>query len=99
VAGLGVNKGAVAISLRAWDTSLCFVNCHLAAHQDKVKARNAMFKSLLQGLQLSDRGMDLLTNFHHVFWMGDLNYRIDLTSDSVPTQSEFNHVVAWSDSH
>jgi len=30
------NKGAVMISFNYLHTSLCFVNCHLAAHQDKV---------------------------------------------------------------
>ena len=35
VAGVATNKGGVAIGIRIWDTELCFVNSHLAAHQDR----------------------------------------------------------------
>ena len=93
MAGVGQNKGGVAISLRVWDTHLCFVNAHLAAHQDKVTARNSMYRSLLRGLRLADGGMDLVTGFHHVFWIGDLNYRIDYTQNPTPNETEFRHVV------
>jgi hypothetical protein len=41
-------------SFQFWDTSLCFVNCHLAAHVGQTKARNedyrgisAIYKSVL----------------------------------------------------
>jgi hypothetical protein len=44
VAGVGVNKGAVGIACKVWGNHLCFVNSHLAAHQDKVSERNRMYK-------------------------------------------------------
>ena len=44
VAGVGSNKGAVAISCQVWGNELCFVNAHLAAHQSKVKERNKMYR-------------------------------------------------------
>ncbi|KAJ3092533.1 hypothetical protein HK102_006086 [Quaeritorhiza haematococci] len=34
------NKGAIATRFIVDDTSLCFVNCHLAAHQKEISARN-----------------------------------------------------------
>lgn len=44
VAGVGSNKGAVAISCQVWGTEICFVNAHLAAHQSRVAERNKMFR-------------------------------------------------------
>lgn len=94
VAGVGQNKGGIAISFRVWDTHLCFVSAHLAAHQDKIKARNSMYESLLRGIRIDDHNMDLLTGFHHVFWMGDLNYRVDMGEDSEsPSDGVFRKTV------
>lgn len=31
-------------SLQVWETEICFLNSHLAAHQDKVKARNNNYR-------------------------------------------------------
>ena len=40
VFGMVGNKGACAVRLEVFDTSLCFVVAHLAAHQEAVEARN-----------------------------------------------------------
>jgi len=43
--------------------------------------------------------MDIFTQFHHVIWMGDLNYRIDFDNSSkgrtqrTPTQNMFTTMV------
>ena len=34
---------------------------------------------ILRGLSLGQNdGFDITLGFHHVFWMGDLNYRLEL---------------------
>ena len=34
---------------------------------------------ILRGLSLGqNEGFDITLAFHHVFWMGDLNYRLEL---------------------
>ena len=43
--------------------------------------------------------MDLLTGYHHVFWVGDLNYRLDWGSQATnptesPSQADFDEIVA-----
>lgn len=42
--------------------------------------------------------MDLLTGFHHVFWLGDLNYRLDWGAQATnptesPTREDFDSLV------
>lgn len=75
------NKGGVGISFSLGPLSLCFVNCHLAARSStaRVLRRNQNFLDILNGLNLGQKGVFGITHqFHHVFWFGDLNYRIDL---------------------
>jgi len=87
VAGVGTNKGAVAVSLLVCNTSVCFVNAHLAAHQEKVKERNAQFCEIQRECKLGRKTvtskMDLSNRFEHIVWVGDLNYRIDMERDEV----------------
>jgi len=80
------NKGAVVICFNLFETSFCFVNSHLAAHQENIKDRNEDVQEVIDNIKLtdgSDKIKDISTQFEHVFWCGDLNYRIDLSRDEV----------------
>ncbi|KAK0562543.1 hypothetical protein OC844_002649 [Tilletia horrida] len=88
LAGRVGNKGAVGISMKLGGARLLFVNAHLAAHEGKVATRLqnvARIKAELDCdtfLPSSDpRNMseDVTARFDHVFWFGDLNFRIDIT--------------------
>ncbi|RKP09518.1 Endonuclease/exonuclease/phosphatase [Thamnocephalis sphaerospora] len=95
MAGILGNKGAVGISVLLGDTSLLFVNAHLAAHQDRVKLRNHDYARIERELQLhayelagdnaSGRTADTRASmrasdrFDVTFWLGDLNYRAEAT--------------------
>ncbi len=57
VAGVATNKGGVAIGLRIFDTELVFVNAHMAAHQDKVKSRNANYRDIVRGIHMDPHNM------------------------------------------
>ncbi len=48
LAGLHGNKGGIATRLVIDDSSLCFIDCHLAAHQKEIQARNADCVSILK---------------------------------------------------
>jgi hypothetical protein len=78
------NKGGVGICMRICGTSIVFVSSHFAASQTKVKERNADFKRINEELPLDcdvptthEPGTALSDRFDMVFWLGDLNYRID----------------------
>ena len=80
-------KGAVAISVCIFGTSMLFVNCHLPAHQQKSRERLEECNRLSTGLDLPRRNRHLLTarylstdvsaRFDVCFWFGDLNFRLD----------------------
>lgn len=70
------NKGGICVSLKFWDTSLCFVNCHFAAHEGQCEARNENYREIVGNIRVNNPDTDILNQFHHVFWMGDLNYRL-----------------------
>ncbi|XP_029020280.1 inositol polyphosphate phosphatase-like 1b isoform X2 [Betta splendens] len=74
------NKGAVGISLFLNGTSFGFVNCHLTSGSEKVLRRNQNFVDILRLLSLGDKlsVFDISLRFTHLFWCGDLNYRLDL---------------------
>lgn len=75
------NKGGVCIAFKFWDTGLCFVNCHFAAHVGHCETRNSNYREIAGQLRVGPHSMDILNQFHHVFWIGDLNYRLDFGSE------------------
>ncbi|CAM9391250.1 unnamed protein product, partial [Discosporangium mesarthrocarpum] len=80
IAKVVANKGGLVCKLRLLGTTMCFVSCHLQAHEGKnnLERRNSSCAEILQGARLGDRRqVDLDCQFHHVFWFGDMNYRID----------------------
>ncbi|KAM6953274.1 inositol polyphosphate phosphatase-like 1b [Aplochiton taeniatus] len=75
------NKGAVGVSFLFNKTSLGFVNCRLTSGSEKVLRRNQNFVDILRLLSLGDKqhsAFDISLCFAHLFWCGDLNYRLDL---------------------
>ena len=57
VMGMMGNKGGVSIRLQFYDSTLCFVCSHLAAHRENVVGRNADFANVL-GKTTFDVGED-----------------------------------------
>mmetsp|Transcript_4739 Transcript_4739/g.29931 ORF Transcript_4739/g.29931 Transcript_4739/m.29931 type:complete len:455 (-) Transcript_4739:3588-4952(-) len=73
------NKGAAIVSFKVNDRSLCFCCCHLAAHegQDFLDARNRSAKAILSSTTDKEDMLDIPAMYDHVFFLGDLNYRLD----------------------
>ncbi|KAG8431502.1 hypothetical protein GDO86_018538 [Hymenochirus boettgeri] len=75
------NKGAVGISFMFNGTSFGFVNCHLTSGNEKTSRRNQNYLDILRLLSLGDKQLnsfDISLRFTHLFWFGDLNYRLDM---------------------
>eukprot|EP01043_Picozoa_sp_COSAG02_P051058 COSAG02_NODE_5325_length_4437_cov_3.655832_1_plen_998_part_00 len=90
--GLGhlSNKGGVGLSFRLGGTSFAAVGCHLPSDsggdkegnmKSKLTKRNEQVHSLLNSLELDNlsgvEDVDCCDLFHHTFFLGDLNYRLD----------------------
>lgn len=128
--GMMGNKGGVAVRLSLYDSSLCFVCAHLAAHRENIAGRNSDFKNIIERsvftadpsnveVPSSTVGDDSLNNIkmpkriaiqnltqdlqildHEiVFWIGDLNYRIDdvFSTEEVFTMIEEGELAALRD--
>eukprot|EP00494_Astrolonche_serrata_P024305 UN24563 len=90
------NKGGVAISFDFRGTSMCFVNSHLAAHQEHKQRRDEDYSEIVEQMRLGILKQELLAEFHYVFWMGDLNYRVDYAcqgNKKTPEEKDFNMMV------
>ncbi|KAG6518680.1 hypothetical protein ZIOFF_022160 [Zingiber officinale] len=88
--GVGVmgyigNKGSVSISMSIYQTLFCFTCCHLSSGEksgDELH-RNADVQEIHRKTQFStiaQAGAPKRIHDHErIFWLGDLNYRIDLS--------------------
>uniref|UniRef100_A0A3P9Q3R1 phosphatidylinositol-3,4,5-trisphosphate 5-phosphatase n=1 Tax=Poecilia reticulata TaxID=8081 RepID=A0A3P9Q3R1_POERE len=72
---------SVGVSFMFNGTSFGFVNCHLTSGNEKIARRNQNYLDILRLLSLGDKQLssfDISLRFTHLFWLGDLNYRLDM---------------------
>ncbi|KAM9248300.1 phosphatidylinositol 3,4,5-trisphosphate 5-phosphatase 1 [Dugong dugon] len=82
------NKGAVGVSFMFNGTSLGFVNSHLTSGSEKKLRRNQNYTNILRFLALGDKKLspfNIAHRFTHLFWLGDLNYRLELPISEADT--------------
>uniref|UniRef100_A0A914DX46 Protein kinase domain-containing protein n=1 Tax=Acrobeloides nanus TaxID=290746 RepID=A0A914DX46_9BILA len=68
------NKGGVGISLVINDTLVCFINSHFATGSNELNKRNQDFRDISQMRFSNGR---TIYDHHVIFWLGDLNYRLN----------------------
>merc|ERR1719242_1270303 len=70
------SKGAACILLKVHSTTIAFLSALMSSNSTDAKLEH--FKILVNkcGEALGCSGFDLLQQFHHIVWFGDLNYRI-----------------------
>lgn len=97
IGGVVGNKGAVGIKLTLDDTAFCFVCAHLAAHEG-AKFLQQRIDDVLEIMRHIERergvGMPMMHQFDHIFWMGDLNFRLDL-KHMLPAAVTWSHEDRW----
>ncbi|KAB5575730.1 Endonuclease/exonuclease/phosphatase [Coniochaeta sp. 2T2.1] len=106
--GLHGNKGAIVVRFMIDDTSMCFVNCHLAAGQSQANSRHADIAAILETAIFpverdQSKRMDsfigggdgtMILDHELCLVSGDLNYRIDtMTRDTVVTAVKSNNLA------
>ncbi|KAJ3509069.1 hypothetical protein NLJ89_g5412 [Agrocybe chaxingu] len=88
------NKGGIVARFIVGDSSICFINCHLAAGQNGVRQRNADIAGMLEEKAVFSpstntlayvRGGDgsMVLDHEFVILNGDMNYRIDYRRDLI----------------
>ena len=98
IMGVLGNKGGAAIRLVVAETSVCFMCTHLSAHHDSSARRNQDFHEILRRmvfngeLEAGESASPVL-ECDFVFWMGDLNYRVDTTSEPFPHRSHADRLA------
>lgn len=79
-------KGAVSIAFRFFGTSFMFTNCHFPAHENKLKDRVDEYQRIISSIDLPKNlkslkprylSNDSTARFDCVFFMGDLNFRLE----------------------
>ncbi|KAF9026802.1 DNase I-like protein, partial [Hymenopellis radicata] len=77
VAGVGIMGGSGDDASESGGTVFTFVNSHLAAFDEMVDKRNSDFADLAKRLTFGLESGVTIWESDVVFWMGDLNYRVD----------------------
>ncbi|XP_068174225.1 inositol polyphosphate 5-phosphatase K-like isoform X2 [Antennarius striatus] len=70
------NKGGVSLRLSLYGHTLCFLNCHLAAHMSYVTERVEEFEYIMDTQSFNSKKALRIADHRLVFWFGDLNFRI-----------------------
>lgn len=70
------SKGGACVALQIFDTTIAFLSVHMSSRT--VHDRRSNYKELVRqaGAQLGEPHFQLLEQFHHIVWFGDMNYRL-----------------------
>lgn len=94
------NKGGIVVSMDYKSNSIAFVSAHLAAHLKNFTRRNSDVKEILNEARIKNHRLDASIQFDYIFWIGDLNYRVDLWTargGEKPDEKGESHEKHWNE--
>lgn len=77
-AGYWGSKGCVSIRFQVYGVKIVVVNCHLAAHEEFYQDRVDSYNTALGAHLYSNPETEMILYHDYVFWIGDLNFRLNL---------------------
>ncbi|XP_060519246.1 phosphatidylinositol 4,5-bisphosphate 5-phosphatase A-like isoform X2 [Cylas formicarius] len=86
--GMWGNKGAVSIRFSIYGCSLCIVNSHLSAHDHQLKDRIVDYNNIIKDQEFHVEETSAILYHDYVFWLGDLNFRLNEEYDRTPEEIE-----------
>ncbi|XP_018423157.1 PREDICTED: phosphatidylinositol 3,4,5-trisphosphate 5-phosphatase 1 [Nanorana parkeri] len=98
------NKGAVGASFMFNGTYFGFINSHLTSGSEKKLRRKQNYFNILRFLIMGDKKLipfNLSHRFTHLFWLGDLNYRVQLPNSEAENivqkikQQQYQELLAY----
>lgn len=92
LSGIGGNKGGCAIRLEYSNTRICFVTAHLAAGFTNYDERNRDYETISNELRFQKN--KTISDHDTIIWLGDFNYRIELSNDEVKKLLRMNNLDA-----
>lgn len=75
------NKGCVSVRWSMYGVSIVVLCSHLAAHSHMNHERIASYNTILGSHKYSHKQTELILYHDYVFWMGDLNFRLESEAD------------------
>ncbi|XP_063713235.1 phosphatidylinositol 4,5-bisphosphate 5-phosphatase A-like isoform X2 [Symsagittifera roscoffensis] len=70
------SKGAIGVRAKVGNETICLINSHLPAHLADHRERDKAYLTILAD-QFYSKSESTVLNHDFVFWLGDLNFRID----------------------
>ncbi|CAH8585226.1 unnamed protein product [Schistosoma rodhaini] len=76
-AGVMGNKGGVSARFELCGINMIFLSCHFTAHRENKQDRLNDYIDIIDHQSFRDEDVNVIIDHDYVFWMGDLNFRID----------------------
>lgn len=91
------NKGGVVVGFNFEDTSICFVGSHLAARAERLPQRRENYIRIIKNTGFGEHNVDIIHDYDHLFWLGDLNYRTEKKFDETVQllhEKKYDEIIA-----